>query len=158
QIFNKQPGFVTQYGGTLTLAHSFSDNWQGTLTGNYSAIDQGFGTDEAVNLPAYPQYDATYIYSTKTKTNIWGFDGVLNVTLWSLPGADIKAAVPAGYRSEEFHPATVGGVEVYPPTFYTYPKYRRHTESVSGEVHIPIVGEGNESPFFHRLEFSASLR
>jgi iron complex outermembrane recepter protein len=152
-----QPGAVTQSGGTLSLDRKLGADWDLNLSGSYSNIDQNFFQSEIVTIPSLPGFVESFAGETKSTTGTASLDALVNGTLWSLPAGDIKTAFGATYRAEDFHTGTVA-VQNGVTTDYVYPKYRRHVESVFGEVHIPLVGDANAMPFVRRLDISGSVR
>jgi iron complex outermembrane recepter protein len=82
---------------------------------------------------------------------------ILDGSLLSLPGGDIRAAVGGEYIRESFHARSGQGV----PGFETALPFRgasRHVQSLFGELYIPIFGPNNGSPGYETLAIAASGR
>jgi iron complex outermembrane receptor protein len=101
----------------------------------------------------------------KATQHVLQYEGSANGTLFSLPGGDVKAAVGAKYGwddyiSQWFINAPVGQVSGQPnPGSQTvYAKTHRITESVFGEVVVPLVSEANSLPFVNDLSLDISGR
>jgi iron complex outermembrane recepter protein len=87
-------------------------------------------------------------------------------SLFDLPGGEVRLAVGIEYTKEEAvdnknsvvtnGSGAVFGQETNLPL--ALPDYRRHIESVFGELALPIVGSGNAVTGIHSLTFSASAR
>lgn len=155
QVFITQPGSVTVDGGVVSIDHSFWDDWKVSLTGDYSKEDQRFDQTEIVNIPGVFTGSATGTSRPKTMTK--GIDGLVTGTLFSLPAGDAKIAFGGSYRAETYASAsvlTVGSVT----TFVETPTYRRHIESVYGEMVVPLIGDANALPYLRRLEVSGAVR
>lgn len=72
--------------------------------------------------------------------------------LADLPGGQLKVAAGAEYRRETFAQRGVVGATPVPESL------GRNIRSVFAEVFVPIVGEANAAPVFHRLSLSLSGR
>lgn len=71
-------------------------------------------------------------------------------TLFEIPGGSVKAALGAGYRTEDFS-------SFFPKNNSTR-TFDRDVVSLFGELSIPLVGASNSGPFVDRLLVSAAVR
>lgn len=131
-----------QYGGTLGVAFDLDDSvgndWRIDVTGGYNRLDSTAKTFEFVTASVTGQ--------SKRKSETISVDGLADGTLFALAGGDVKLAVGAHYREEDFaNPVTET-------------KFDRNVKAVFGEVYFPLVGEGNKLPGVEELEISASVR
>ncbi|MBN9587622.1 MAG: hypothetical protein BGN85_09620 [Alphaproteobacteria bacterium 64-11] len=101
----------------------------------------------------------------KATQHVLQYEGALNGTLFSLPGGDVKAALGAKYGwddyiSQWFINAPIGQVSGLPnPGSQTvFAKTHRVTQSVFGEVVVPIVSETNSMPFVNAFSLDVSGR
>ncbi|MBK8544915.1 MAG: TonB-dependent receptor [Caulobacteraceae bacterium] len=78
----------------------------------------------------------------------------LNGPIADLPGGELRFAFGVETRSETFEQSGYVGTSASPVP----EDFSRRVNSVYGELFIPIFGEGNEAPFFHRLALSLSQR
>jgi iron complex outermembrane receptor protein len=89
---------------------------------------------------------------------------ILNGTLFSLPGGDVKLAAGTQYDYETLTASNIngpigqrGGTAV-PGGLVVQADVNRTVESVFGEVQVPIVGPGNALPFIQSLDIDLSAR
>jgi iron complex outermembrane receptor protein len=147
-----QPARSTQTDGTLTINRKLWGDWDASLTGNYSNVDQVFLETEVVDIPSYG-INESVASGSKPNSKTYGLDALANGTVWTIAGGDIKTAIGASYRYEGFSTSVVEN-----SAFVQTPFYNRHVESVFGEVYIPLIGEANALPYLRRLEISGAVR
>ena len=84
------------------------------------------------------------------------FDG----PLFALPGGDVKAAVGGSYSTDKNSFQTTRTRQSPAASIVQIvPDYESRSQwAAFGQVNVPIVGDANAVPFFHRLEVEASLR
>lgn len=150
-----QSGRTEQSGETLSLDRRLWGDWQASLTGNYSQVQESDGEGEVLTVPHVFSEDVGTTSLTKTTTS--SLDALVNGTLFSTSGGDVKVALGGTYRNETFAVGTtetLGGAT----TVYSYPSSHRDVESGFAEFYVPLVGEANAMPFVRRLDFSAAVR
>jgi outer membrane receptor protein involved in Fe transport len=152
--FTTEPSQMTNSGGTVTVDRKLWGDWTASVVGNYSSFDQTFQQTETASLFGFTEsaFESSHITS-----NLWSADALVNGTVWTLPGGDIKTAIGGTYRAENFQDDSIEviGGQTVP---YLNPNYSRHVESGFGEVYIPIIGDANALPFLRRLEISGAVR
>lgn len=147
-----QPARSTQTDGTLTIDRKLWGDWDVSLTGNYSKVDQPFLENESVDIPSFG-FNASVSSASKPNSKNYGVDLLANGSIWTIGGGDIKTAIGGSYRYEGFSTSAVEN-----SAFVQTPFYNRHVESVFGEVFVPLIGESNALPYLRRLEISAAVR
>jgi len=142
-----------QYGGTLGAAldldSSIGNGWLAELVGNYSRsenISKSRDQDE-------DESENTFL--TRASESL-SADLNLDGALFHMPGGDAKLAVGGHFRHEKFgdvdlsvDPSMIfGGID----------DSNRDVYAIFGELHLPLVSEGNRMPGVEKLEVSISGR
>lgn len=83
---------------------------------------------------------------------------VVDGSLFTLPGGEVKIAVGAEYIHEKYESRINGTVAASDVDTLPVNAASRDVNAVFGEVQIPIVGEGNRASWIHSLSLSASGR
>ncbi|MBL9207611.1 MAG: TonB-dependent receptor [Opitutaceae bacterium] len=100
--------------------------------------------------------DVFWVGTTQTKLNdrvrTWTYSAQADGRLFSLPAGEVKAVVGAEAREEYVaFPGSIGG-QVWP----VLPQ--RDVVSFYAETRIPVLGEKQKIPFFHRLDLNVAAR
>ncbi len=126
--------------------------------GTTAATTMNFYNPTATDLSTIQQL-ANSELAGQGKDQLFDARAILDGTLFTLPGGDIKVAVGYEYMHDSFRqriaPANAIIGAVFGETFATY---NRRINSVFGEVNVPIVGEGNRMGFIHSLTLAGSIR
>ncbi|MET0180825.1 MAG: TonB-dependent receptor [Novosphingobium sp.] len=174
-----------EWGANAEFKADLNDNWGLRVLFNYSrsnsefhiqqanpTLTNGFGSAplaaNAINFynPGAGPNDAANIARLINNENAGqGRDAQFNTraivdgSLFSLPGGDVKLAVGYEYLHDDFQQRVaidippIGSIRSVP-----YSPYSRRINSAFGEVNVPIVGADNRSSFFHTLTLAGSVR
>jgi len=178
-----QQGKVTSWQATAGADFQLPHRWHATLQGSYGR-DHSYSTYPQVNSAAV----TAALASTNPATALDPFaDGVgpnsqsllnslfsqqfsaegiteetlaelrVDGPLFHLPGGDVRVAVGAGWRHEDLFS---NSYTENPNTGYSQSPIHphRYIKSLFGELLVPIFGDENAIPFFHRLELDAAVR
>lgn len=119
----------------------FSESWRAELSGTFSNADTArFDTDIITGVTE------PFRFGSEAQSII--VEGKADGNLFSLPGGEVKAAIGGQYRDLEL--SQFGSIVIGP--------YRRDVAAAFGEVYVPIIGESNERPGFHRIELTVAVR
>jgi iron complex outermembrane recepter protein len=151
-VTQSEPARSTQFDGTVAIDRKLWGDWDVSLTGNYSSVDQTFTDNEAVDIPAFG-FNASVSSASNPNSKNYGADLLANGSIWTIGGGDIKTAVGGSYRYEGFSTSVVAN-----SAYVQTPFYNRTVESVFGEVFVPLIGDANALPYLRRLEISAAVR
>lgn len=121
-------------GTTWTIGDWFLD-----ASGTYSEL-----SSEPNDLGTFPS-------ASKVDSSIWSGDIKGSGSLFSLPGGEVKLAVGAHYRSEDFSNFRTS-------TNTQLRSADREVYAAFAEAFIPVVGPGNALPGIRRLELNLSGR
>lgn len=121
-------------GGTWTIG-----DWYLDASGTYSEL-----SSEPNDLGTFPS-------ASKVDSSIWSGDIKGSGSLFSLPGGEVKLAVGAHYRSEDFSNFRTS-------TNTQLRKAGRDVYAAYAEAFIPLIGEANALPGIRRLELNLSGR
>lgn len=186
---------LNTWGITPTLTYKFDDNWQLRVIGNYgesTALNRQRAYNptaltNAINGFLFNPYDPASSNASamaiitnwevygRSRQEMTNFRAVLDGTLFTLPGGDIKLAVGGEYIHESFQAQTgsavpgfegagaaaqtVGAVTVAPAVAgLPVVNLRHNIKSVFGELVVPIFGAGNATPGLEELRLSLSGR
>jgi outer membrane receptor protein involved in Fe transport len=136
----------TRYAISPTLKASLSSDWTLQING-FAGSDK---TTNSVTLNLKPTGTPFYASSIHDKNSSRGAELNVEGGLLRIGGGDVRLALGAGYRKNEFS-----------ETFSTIPiAYRGSISSRYGfsEITIPIVSDVNSSEFLHRLTLSGAYR
>lgn len=89
-------------------------------------------------------------------SELFNYRGIVDGTLLSLPGGDVKVALGIEYLVDKFARRAATGVQG--PLTIPYARYSRDIFSLFGELHIPLFGADNATTLMQSLEFAASGR
>jgi iron complex outermembrane receptor protein len=174
-----------EWGVNAEFSAKLSDNWQLRTLVNYSRsgsffgnqqINQsvlngyGRGTTPATSINFYsPGTGANDLANIQTlingelsgesKESLLDLRAILDGSLFTLPGGDVKVAAGYEYMQDNFEQRTspanglIGAI-----ASQTYTPYKRNIHSVFGEIQVPIVGEGNRLGFIYSLTIAGSVR
>lgn len=128
-----------------SLVWTLGGGWRSTLSASYGKerVDvTNVSCTGAVCAPA----SAGYYRNTERSVEA-GADG----PLFSLPGGDAKLALGAGYRAVDFRrddgPGGAANTAHAQDNYFAY-----------GELSLPLVGQSQNIPLIHRIDFNAALR
>lgn len=174
-----------EWGANAEFAISLNDNWQLRTLFNYSRshsefhIEQfnqtllngfGRGTTAATAINFYnPGAGANDLANIQRLINsenagegkeaLFDARAIIDGTLFTLPGGAVKLAVGYEYMHDGFQQRiaptnqAIGAIRSV-----AYAQYRRRTNSVFGEIQVPIVGADNRMGFIHTLTLAGSVR
>lgn len=121
--------------------------------GYFNPFGSGGANSSAIMDPIGSGYSIAAQRSRVSSANL-----LLNGTLWSLPGGDLKLALGAQFRREGFERSNENFFATLTPTTTTISPQVRDIAAVFAEARIPIIGEGNAVGFARRLELSIAVR
>jgi len=172
-----------EWGANAEFKASLNDNWQLRTLLNYSrsnsefhlqqfnqALLNGFGRGTtaatAINFYNPGQADLPLVrqlinseLAGQGKEELFDARAILDGTLFTLPGGAVKLAVGYEYMHDAFQQRTSPANGVIGALYsQTYSPYRRNTNSVFGEVQVPIVGADNRMGFIYSLTLAGSVR
>lgn len=174
-----------EWGTNAEFKINLNDNWQLRPLFNYSsshseyaqeqfnqallnAFGRGTTAATAINFynPGTGANDLANIQQLinselagEAKEDLFDARAILDGTLFTMPGGDVKLAVGYEYMHDGFQqrsaPAngTIGAIQSL-----AYTPYSRRINSAFGEVNVPIVGPGNRMSFIHTLTLAGSVR
>ena len=126
-----------------------------TAAGAINFYNPGTGASDAANIQQLINSEL----AGQGKEQLFDARAILDGSLFTLPGGAIKLAVGVEHMNDHFQQRTspangvIGAISTQP-----YASYRRHIDSVFGEVQVPIVGEGNRMGFIYSLTLAGSVR
>ncbi|MEO6091710.1 MAG: TonB-dependent receptor [Novosphingobium sp.] len=142
-------------GFNQNLLNAFSSGANSvTAAGAINFYNPGAGANDQANI-------AQLINSERAgqgKEALFDARAILDGTLFTLPGGDIKVAVGYEYMHDGFQQRTANNAPIGTIDATPYAHYRRRVNSVFGEVNVPIVGEDNRMGFIHTLTLAGSVR
>nr|WP_295237142.1 TonB-dependent receptor [uncultured Brevundimonas sp.] len=121
--------------------------------GYFNPFGTGGANSAAITDPIASGYSTARQRSRVSSANL-----LLDGTVWTLPGGDLKLAVGAQFRREEFGRSTENYVQTLTPTTTTIDPQVRDIAAVFAEARIPLIGEANAAPLARRLEVSLAVR
>jgi iron complex outermembrane receptor protein len=80
----------------------------------------------------------------------------LDGSLFELPGGAVRVAFGGAYREESLQAGSIAGPPQAIVTQVTFGE--RKIKAVFAEVLVPVFGDDNAAPFFHRLNLNAAIR
>lgn len=111
-------------------------------TANYSASDTGFDI--------VPAGIATPSTDSRVRSSILSLDTQLDGSVYSLPAGDVRFALGAQFRREDFDSADRLAMTDFHP--------RRHITAVFAELRVPLVGPKGAGAALSRLELTLADR
>jgi len=137
-----------QYDFSGALTYDFSESWQARLSGavGHSDVERtGFSTTPTgVVSPA-----SSFSIVSDSRYVDLAADG----PVYALPGGEIRVALGATYRSEEYRNRFTAGARPQPTV-----SGARDVASVFGEAIVPLVGPNNRFAGAERLEATIAAR
>lgn len=94
----------------------------------------------------------------QAKDQLLDLRAIVDGSLLTLPGGDVRVAVGYEYMQEQFHQRFASDIRVGVLETRPYAAYGRDTHSVFGEILLPIVGTNNAVGGINSLTLSASAR
>ncbi|MEO6247505.1 MAG: TonB-dependent receptor [Sphingomicrobium sp.] len=172
-----------EWGANAEFKAKLNSNWSLRTLFNYSSsnsvfqlqgLNQGLlnslanGTTAATTINFYnpSAADITTIQQLANsetagqgKDKLFDFRAILDGTLYRLPGGDVKVAVGYEHMDDAFKQRTSPANAVIGAVFaQPYVQYKRHIDSLFGEVQVPIVGADNRTGAIHSLTLAGSVR
>lgn len=96
--------------------------------------------------------------TTRQRSQVSSVNTVADGSLWTLPGGELKLAVGAQIRREEFDRSTETFVSSLTPGFTSIAPQKRDIAAVFAEARMPLVGPENARPGLRKLELSLAFR
>jgi iron complex outermembrane receptor protein len=140
-------GHVTQSAATISVDRELFDDWDASITGHYSSIEQ---SDNSVTLGVGAPIGAIGKERFVADSDIRSVDALLNGELFDLSARTVKASLGGSFRSEHFTSDESNG------DASGRVSQRRDIASAYGEIIVPVVG--NPLPWARRLLVSAAYR
>lgn len=132
-----------------------------TPTTSYSASRDGylnlFGSG-AANGQAVLDFITSGYTRYVDETEVASLNGLVQGTLLTLPGGDLKVAVGAQVRTEQLSSRGETFLSTAAPSFGQSPDKERRVTAGFIEARIPVFGETNARPGLQRLEVSIAAR
>lgn len=174
-------GSARLYQGTIGLRADLFSEWQGEVALTHGYSDDLITRDNTIDVTrlnaaladsapatAFNPYGAPNTAAALSgigqsrqgvlgQMTAWVFDAQLDGPLFTLPGGDLRVAV--GYQWTSNHLDTWlerGTVSV--PTSQQSIDFTRKSNSLFGEVQIPVFGPDNAVPGIQRLDINAAVR
>jgi iron complex outermembrane receptor protein len=177
-ISSNQTAEMSTYGIADTLTWKLGENWRLTGLFNY-----GYGENEvenemvngttfatAVALGQLNPYNLTapgnaaalanvanWSNYGKGRNELFNYRAVVDGTLFTLPGGDVKLAAGGEYIAEDFRVRSGLGLRTTHLDRASF-HIHRNTKAAFGELFVPIVGEGNRTGGIYSLAISAAGR
>ncbi len=101
---------------------------------------------------------ADYQLAGEAKNDQFNGRSIVDGTLFSLPGGDVKVALGYEYIRDEFAQRFTNGGPRGAVSQLQYENYSRDVHAGFGEIQIPIFGEGNRTAGLYSLLLSGSAR
>lgn len=145
---------IEQFNGALLNAFASGPN-SVSAAGAINFYNPGAGASDLANIQQLINSEL----AGQGKQALFDARAILDGTLFTLPGGDLKLAVGAEYMHDNFQQRTspangvIGAIRTQP-----FASYRRRIKSVFGEVNVPIVGADNRMGFIHTLTLAGSVR
>jgi iron complex outermembrane receptor protein len=173
-----------EWGANAELRFNLDDNWQLRTLFNYSRSNSEFHIEEinsalqntfangttaetTINFynPGAGSGDRANIarlvdseLAGQGKQSLLNARAILDGTLFTLPGGEVKVAVGAEYMRDAFRQRTSDDAPIGTLRKVAFSPYRRTIKSAFGEVQIPIIGPDMELGFIHSLTLAGSVR
>lgn len=96
-----------------------------------------------------------WFYGTQ---KLYDFNVKVDGPIWTLPGGDLKLAVGAGYRREEYSGSDPIGIPGQSDYTDNFENASRRVSAVFGELSLPLVGANNAMTGVQRLNLSLTGR
>ncbi|MET0180051.1 MAG: TonB-dependent receptor [Novosphingobium sp.] len=90
--------------------------------------------------------------------DLFNLRSVIDGSLFTLPGGDVKIAVGYEYIHDSFKSRVTGGAVPGALDAQRYNKYSRRVHSAFGELQVPIFGADNRQPGLYSLIVNGSVR
>lgn len=127
-----------QYGGSIGMNVDLSNDWQLRLSALFDQNESD--AQELLDGAPYLAYG--------NESRLWSVDVAADGTVADAPGGDVRLAIGAQFRREEF-------VE----DFFLYPvELDRQISAAYAELRFPLVGEQNRRTGIERLELALAGR
>lgn len=171
-----------EWGANAEFRADLSDNWQLRTLFNYSRSSSNFhaarlssglltqygsGTtaNTAINYYNPSAVDLPLIRNAinneqagEGRQELLNLRAIVDGTLFTLPGGDVKVAAGYEYLYDRFQVRSVTDQAIGALGALPYAAYARKTNSLFGEVQIPFFGEDNAVPGINSVILAASVR
>ena len=98
-------------------------------------------------------------YSTaRYRSRVSSVNGLTSGTVWRLPGGDLKLAVGAQFRREQFERSNEDFYSGVTPTTTSIAPQSRDISAVFAEARIPLIGPENARLLLRSLQLSVAVR
>lgn len=167
------------WGFTPSMTADIGDKWQLRWLGNYGRgtsrvanqkIDDGtlsglvltgnfdpYNLANPANAPILPLISNFLDYGVG-KNELINTRLVIDGSLFSLPGGDLKVAFGGEYSYEQYQSQIAGTVSASAAASLPFNSASRRVAALFGELQLPIFGEGNRTGGIYALNLSASGR
>jgi iron complex outermembrane recepter protein len=126
-----------------------------TAAGAINYYNPGAGANDLANIQQLVNSEL----AGQGKSELFDARVILDGTLFTLPGGEVKVAVGYEYMRDRFQVRNAPANGVIGAVFnQPYSSYARGINSVFGEVQVPIVGDDNRMGFIHTLTLAGSVR
>lgn len=138
---------VSQSGATAELEWRLSNAWKINLAQTWTE-GETYRQNRTEPGPLTPTLFESEIRGINSAT---ATDLEVTGDLLDLPGGALGLAFGGSYRTEDFDVVRTGA-------FASQNAFEREVTSAFVEAHVPIIGEGNRTPWAHHLSFTAAAR
>jgi iron complex outermembrane recepter protein len=128
------------------VGYTLLGDWRAELSGAYSSEHTSLKMRDSEPEDGFT---SGTVYE-KNVSQLWSMTLKADGTVVTLRGGDMKAALGGSIRQENFSHVI--------PWEPSSTKSDRVVQAVYGELYIPLIGQPNEFPLFHRLDISAAVR
>lgn len=124
-----------------------------SVDGYFNPFRTGGANSAAITDPIGSGYSTSRQRSQVSSANL-----LLDGTVWTLPGGDLKLAMGAQVRREEFERSTESYFQSLTPSTTAIDPQVRDIAAVFAEARIPLIDQNNAVAFARRLEVSVAVR
>ncbi|MCE7798851.1 TonB-dependent receptor [Sphingobium sufflavum] len=135
-----------------SLLNTFANGTTAATAINF--YNPGAGANDAANIARLVDSEL----AGQGREELLNFRAILDGTLFSLPGGDVKIAGGYEYINDKFQQRTSDDAPVGTIRTLAYTPYNRQVHSVFGEVQVPVIGADNRLGFIYSLTLAGSVR
>jgi len=147
-IVDSSDSSSTQYGSNIGLEFEIGRAWQADVAGTYNKSETS-NQFELFQFPFDPSSSPIVSNTLRQSSQIWSVDAKATGTLFNVPGGEIKLALGAHFRREDFNSSTNNTTQA---------DLDRDIFAAFGELNIPLVGEPNRMDGIEFLEITLAGR
>ncbi len=144
---------IQELNSTLLNAFASGPN-SGSAAGTINFYNPGAGSSDSANIARLVNNER----AGQGREELFNARAIIDGTLLTLPGGDVKLAVGYEYMFDRFRQRTSNEGAIGTLRSLPYAAYSRRINSVFGEVNVPIVGAENRMGFIDTLTIAASVR